>query len=343
MATFVAIRNKKQSKVAMLGTLKYILQEKKISRDGLLYASGLDCTVPTSYLEMVTTKQSYGKTDGRWYFHFVQSFPAEDSLTPEQANRIGMEFAARRFPGHEVVVATHCDTDHLHNHFLVNSVSWQSGKKLHQSPETLREHRQVNDEICLSYGLHVLQPQDKKQKKKRMKSGEYQAALRGESWKFQLIKAIEEALELSLTREDFITNMEYEGYSVCWTDSRKYITYTTPEGKKCRDRSLHDDTYLKENLENLFAHRQATGFIPGTPEPPQGWLSDLVPSEALAGEVFSDALTLGKDVAQMTDTSPAAMPYSHTDNKQQQREKLKKLAQGHKLQSEQEQEQNMSL
>lgn len=336
MATFVAIRNKKQTRAAMLGTLRYILQEKKISRDGLLYASGQDCTAATSYLEMMTTKQSYGKTDGRQYFHFVQSFSDEDTLMPGEANQIGLEFAARQFPGYEVVVATHCDTGHLHNHFLVNSVSWQNGKKLHQTPESLREHRQVNDQICLAHDLHVLEPQEKRQKKKRMKPGEYQAALRGESWKFTLIKAIEEALELSLTREDFIANMEYEGYSVCWTDSHKYITYTTPEGRKCRDRSLHDDTYLKENLEKLFVYRQETGFIPGSQEPPQGWLCAIT-------EVASDAVRLGRSLEQLD--TPAQLPTAHamTDSRQRQREKLKKLAQGHKLQSEQEQEQTQTI
>lgn len=332
MATFVAIRNKKQTRAAMLGTLRYILQEKKISRDGLFYASAQDCTVSTSYLEMLTTKQSYGKTDGRWYFHFVQSFSDEDALTPEEVNQIGMEFASRQFPGYEVVVATHCDTGHLHNHFLVNSVNWQSGKKLHQSPETLLEHRQANDQICLAHGLHVLEPQGKRQKKKRMKPGEYQVALRGESWKFELIKAIEEALELSLTRGDFIANMEYEGYSVCWTDSRKYVTYTTPEGRRCRDRSLHDDTYLKENLEKLFVYRQAIGFIPGTSEPPQGWLADL-------GEAASDAVRLGRSLEQLGAPPPSVTAQAMTDSRQRQREMLKKLAQGHKLQSEQEQTQ----
>lgn len=336
MATFTAIRNKKQTKAAMLGTLRYILQEKKISRDGRLHAGAQDCTVATSYLEMMTTKQSHRKTDGRWYFHFVQSFAEEDALTPEEANQIGLEFAAKQFPGYEVVVATHCDTEHLHNHFLVNSVGWQSGKKLHQTPETLLEHRRVNDEICLAHGLQVLPLQKKLQRKKWMKPGEYRAAMRGESWKFTLIKAIEEALELSLTREDFIANMEYEGYSVSWSDSRKYITYTTPEGQKCRDRSLHDDTYLKDNLEKLFAYRQANGFIPGTPEPPQGWLTD-------AGVLASDAVRLGRSLEQLGAAPPHPATHAPTDSRQRQRERLKKLAQGHKLQSEQEQEQTQSM
>ena len=67
--------------------------------------------------------------------------------------------------------------------------------------------------------------------------------------------------------------MNYEGYDVAWSDSRKYITYTCPNGRKCRDNKLHDDTYLKENMEKIFAYRQAVGFVPLTPEPKEGWLT----------------------------------------------------------------------
>lgn len=326
MATFTAIRNKKQTKAALMGTLMYVLREDKISYDGRLMAGAEGCTVYTSYLEMLTTKQTFSKTDGRQFYHFVQSFPDEDALTPEEANRIGLEFAAKQFPGFEVVVATHCDTDHLHNHFVVNSVSYQTGKKLHQSPETLREHRKANDEICAAHGLHVLEQQTKKQKKKRMKPGEYQAALRGESWKFELIRVINEALEYATDRESFIANMEYEGYEVNWSDTRKYITFTTPEGRKCRDRSLHDDTFLKENLERLFAYRQEIGFVPLTPEPPEGWL----------GELAEEAVQLGRELEQAQGAPPPIPLHGHADSKQRQREKLKKLALGQKPQDQQE-------
>lgn len=318
MATFLAIRNRKQTIGALKAVLAYALQEKKIEQDGVLYASSHNCVLPSAYAEMLTIKERFHKTDGRQFYHFVQSFSEDDGLTPQEVNAIGLEFAAREFPGFEVVVATHVDTGHLHNHLVVNSVSCVNGKKLHQNTEDLMAHRQANDEICLAHGLNIL-PSVKR--KKRMKPGEYQAGLRGNSWKLDLVNAINDALEYANDRESFIENMEQEGYQVVWTDTRKHITFITPEGWRCRDSSLHDETFLKSNLEMLFAYRQATGFEPATPEPKEGWL----------GELTHNAIQLGKDLEQA-----GLVPQEHplpmwTESKQRQREALKKLAHGQKF------------
>lgn len=202
------------------------------------------------------------------------------------------------------------------------------------SPTSLHEQRQVNDKICRAHGLSVLEPYDRQKKKKRLTPGEYRAAMRGESWKFRLIKAIDEALEYSPDKESFILNMEYEGYEVRWDDTHKYILFTTSEGKKCRDRTLHDEIYLKENLEKLFAYRAEYGYTPQTPEPPEGWLAQA----NTMGKLVSDAVRLGKSVEKMTDVPPALTPFALSDSKRKRREALKKLAQGHKLLNEQEQE-----
>lgn len=154
-----------------------------------------------------------------------------------------------------------------------------------------------------------------------MKSGEYQARLRADSWKLDLIQAINEALEFAVDRESFIENMEYEGYEVTWTDTRKHITFTCPNGRKCRDSSLHDETFLKENLEALFAYRQAVGFRPGTVEPDEGWMGDLA----------SGLLRLGREMERSEDMPPLPTSPTWTDSKQRRREALKKLAMGQKL------------
>jgi len=276
MATFTAIKNKKQTAGVLSGVLKYIQQEKKTNLDGLRFIIGYNCVPGSAFVEMLTTKQRFKKTDGRQFYHFVQSFSENDNLTPQEANAIGLEFAQREFPGYEVVIATHLDTNHIHNHLVVNSVSCENGRKLHQSADDLLRHRRVNDEICVAHGLSVLDAPEKHTKKKRMKPGEYQAGLRGDSWKLDLIQTINEALEWACDRESFISAMEQEGYEVAWTDTRKHITFTCPNGRKCRDSSLHDDTFLKENLELLFAYREATGFVPNTLEPDEGWLGELV-------------------------------------------------------------------
>lgn len=332
MATFTRIKNKNQSCGRMLGALAYVLQDKKVRFEGARVVSGVDCLPVTSYLEMMTTKQRFKKTGDVCFYHFVQSFSDQEDITPWQANEVARELAEKLFSDYECVVATHSDTDNVHSHIIVNSVSHKDGKKLHLPPTSIQEMRQVNDQICQAHGFSVLERYDGKKKKRRLTPGEYRAAERGESWKFTLIKAIEEALLYSPDRESFIQNMEYEGYQVRWSDARMHITYTC--GTKCRDDKLHDETYLKENLEKLFAHRQATGFVPLTPEPPEGWLGEL----ERVGRLAEDVVSLVRNLERTADVSPLPAPQTWTDSKQRQREALKKLALGHKLQSEQDQE-----
>ena len=321
MATFTAIKNKKQTAGVLEGVLKYVQQEKKTRAGGPQFISGHNCVPQSACIEMMTTKQRFKKTDGRQFYHFVQSFSADDDLTPQEANAIGLELAQREFPDFEVVVATHLDTNHIHNHLVVNSVSCETGRKLHQSADDLLKHRQANDIICAAHGLSVLEQPEKRSKKKRMKPGEYQAGLREDSWKMDLIHAINEALEYAIDRESFIENMEQEGYEVTWTDTRKHITFICPNGRKCRDSSLHDETFLKENLESLFVYRQTVGFRPGSMEPDEGWL----------GELAADWLRVGKYMEQSFDLPEPPAPPVWTDSKQRRREALKKLAMGQKL------------
>ena len=179
------------------------------------------------------------------------------------------------------------------------------------SPTSLQEQRQVNDEICRAHGFSVLEPYDGQKRKKRLTPGEYRAAMRGESWKFRLMKAIDEALEYSPDRKSFILNMEYEGYEVRWDDAHKYILFTTPEGQKCRDRTLHDDTYLKENLEKLFAYRAEHGFTPQTPEPPEGWLAQELMDKPLRRRQARKSVENGG--------CSAAVTITPTDSKQKRR------------------------
>ena len=325
MATFTAVRNKKQTAGTMFGVLSYVTQERKTLWGDACLVSGHNCVPRAAYIEMRTTKQRFSKTGGRQFYHFVQSFSEDDDLTPQEVNAIGLEFAQRQFPEFEVVVATHVDTNHLHNHLVVNSVSCTTGRKLHQNSADLLRYRQVNDEICLAHGLSVLEHLEKHGKKKRMKPGEYQAGLRGDSWKMDLINAINAVLEYAADRKSFIELMEQEGYGVVWTDTRKHITFICPNGRRCRDSSLHDETFLKENLEMLFAYRQAVGFSPGTEEPDVGWL----------GEAAADLTRLGKQLEQNADQPPLPAPPVWTDSKQRRREALKKLAMGQKFSGDQ--------
>ena len=255
MATFIAIKNRSGGKGALGGVLRYTQQEEKTLWEGRRLVSGWNCTAQSALSEMQLTKERFRKTDGRQYYHFVQSFSEQDDLTPQEVHAIGLELAQREFPDFEVLVVTHVDTEHLHNHLVVNSVSFQDGHKLHQSAADLQAHRQANDEICAAHHLSILPPPQKQVKQKRMNTREYRSAAKGESWKFRLMNAIDQCMRYASTREDFISLMESEGYQVRWTDSRKNITYTTPQGMKCRDDRLHESKYTKEVMEREFRVR----------------------------------------------------------------------------------------
>ena len=257
MATFTAIKNRGGGGGALGGVLRYVQQEEKTTWEDRRLVSGWNCTARSVYDEMRLTKERFDKTDGRQYYHFVQSFDKQDDLSPQEVHAIGLELAQREFPNFEVLVATHMDTDHLHNHLVVNSVSFRDGKKLHQSAADLQAHRLASDEICSAHGLEILPPPEKQVKQKRMSSREYRSASKGESWKFRLMNTIDQCMKYAETREDFISLMESEGYQVRWSDGRKNITYTTPGGMKCRDDRLHETKYTKEVMEYEFRLRTA--------------------------------------------------------------------------------------
>ena len=140
MATFTAIKNRSGSRGALGGVLHYVQQEAKTTWEGQRLVSGWNCTAPSVCAEMQLTKERFHKTDGRQYYHFVQSFDKADNLSPQEVHTMGLELAQREFPDFEVLVATHVDTEHLHNHLVVNSVSFRGGRKLHQSVADLQAH-----------------------------------------------------------------------------------------------------------------------------------------------------------------------------------------------------------
>lgn len=256
MATIKFIQESRQSISAMKGVISYCLQEKKVvdTATGQRMVSGISCDGENAFAEFLTTKQAYRKTDGINCYHYVQSFSPDENITPQEVHAVAREFAERAWPGHEILVATHCDADHLHSHFVINSVGFEDGKKLRQNPNTLKELRALNDEICAVHGLSVLPPYEKSGKK--LSSREYRAAIKGDSWKFKLMADICAAMNRSGSKQDFIFEMERCGYQVKWTDERKYITFTCPNRMKCRDIKLHDDKFLKENLAYELQFRE---------------------------------------------------------------------------------------
>ena len=257
MATVNYIQEKTQSASVMKKVIDYCSREDKTieQKTGIRYLSGVNCNGTNAYEDFIATKMLHQKMSGFMFYHYDQSFHPDEIITHDKAHEIAKEFAEKAWPGHEVLVATHCDAKHIHSHFVVNSVSFKDGKKLHQTPNTLKELRELSDEICQKYGLSTLPPKQKK-KAKDMSAREYRAVDRMMSWKMRLIAAINTVMTKAKTKDEFVKFMKDLGYDVAWTDSRKYITYTTPDGYRCRDNRLHKDKYLKEHMEYEFRIRE---------------------------------------------------------------------------------------
>lgn len=256
MATVTYVKVKKQSPAAMYGVINYCKREDKVRdiQSGRRIVSGINCNGENAFREFMTTKAAYDKLEGTYYYHYVQSFSYKEGITHDKAHEIAREFAAEAWPGHEILVATHLDTRNPHSHFVINSVSFETGYKLRQDTHTLEHLREKSDRICMSHGYSIIKKPQKRTS--YIPRGEYRAAQRGNSWKAVLMQNINQAMKKSRTRKDFVQEMKRRGYDMIWTDARKSITFICPNGMKCRDFKLHEQKYLKENLENEFKLRE---------------------------------------------------------------------------------------
>ena len=249
---FVNYKRGTQSRAAMRGVMLYVMQEKKTAWDGVPLVSGINCQPKSVYDDFLNTKLLYHKDGGVMFYHMVQSFPKGAAVDPRQAHEAARRLA-EYFDGCEVLVCTHVDREHVHSHCVINSVNFETGKKLHMAKEQLQELMRRNDTICLEMGLLVFEPIA--QQARGMGGAEYHTALKGQSWKLRLMNTIDECMKYAADKDAFVSLMESEGYAVCWESSRKYITYTTPDGMKCRDNKLHEEKYCKEAMEHEFRIR----------------------------------------------------------------------------------------
>ena len=256
MATVSFIPESHQSISAMKAVIEYCLQQKKVADEdsGRRLVSSVNCNGENAFTEFMATKTAHHKKGGMNFYHYVQSFSPAESVTAEQVHEIGLAFAKKAWPGHELLVTTHTDVAHLHNHFVINSVYYENGRKLRQNPGAMTKLRLLSDGICQQHRLSVLEPY--KKDSANISSREYRAAAKGDRWKFKLMSDIDFVMNRSGNRADFIREMQRLGYKVTWTDEQKYITFTCPNGMKCMDIRLHDEKYLKEVLEYEFTIRK---------------------------------------------------------------------------------------
>lgn len=177
------------------------------------FVSGVNCHPATARMEMMAVKKRFGKEDGTVAYHGYQSF-APGEATPEIAHRIGVELAQRLWGNrYQVVVATHLDkSNHLHNHFVLNTVSFADGIKFHRTEKDYHEMRRVSDELCREYSLSVIQnPQSGKSKQ----YGEWRAEQEQRpTWRGLIRSDIDEVIRHSMTERQFFENLHKKGYEV---------------------------------------------------------------------------------------------------------------------------------
>lgn len=209
------------------------------------FVSGINCKFENAFKRMTETKKEYEKTDGILGYHIIQSF-APGEGTPESIHELGKEFARRAFGDRfEVVVATHLNTDCLHNHYVLNSVSFMDGKKYYDNNESYARLRQISDELCREYGLYVI---ENPKKRSRKPYDLYMAEKNGEWTKDAIIKRdIDECILKTTSETGFYIEMKKLGYT--FNFERKYPTISHPKFERPRRLKTLGEGYTPQDIE----------------------------------------------------------------------------------------------
>ena len=267
MAVNKTINKRTNTHGAMRNCIEYVLRQDKTS-ELLTYITGPYCHNEINYDLVYRTfleeKKMWNKDTGRMYAHNIISWHKDEQITPEQAFEFGKEFAENWFSGFQTLVAVHKDKDHIHCHLVTNSVSYEDGRKLHNTRKDLERMKQLTNQMCRERGLTVAE-KGKHFDESQIEKGEVIAWSKDkynlfrqqvkDSFVADCAMAVLKALENCISKEKFIEKMKQFGWNVNWTEKRKHITFQNQEGKKVRDSNLFKTFHLdisKEGLENEF-------------------------------------------------------------------------------------------
>lgn len=209
------------------------------------FVDGVNCKYENAFHLMSETKKEYNKTDGILGFHIIQSF-APGEGTPQMIHNLGLEFAKRAFGERfEVVVATHLNTGCLHNHYVVNSVSFMDGKKYYDNNESYARLRKISDDLCREYGFSVIEnPKERSHKSYDL----YIAEKNGEWTKDSIIRRdIDECILKTTSPKAFYREMQKLGYS--FNFNRKYPTISHTKFERPRRLKTLGEEYTPERIE----------------------------------------------------------------------------------------------
>ena len=267
MAINKTINKRTNTHGAMRNCIEYVLRQDKTS-ELLTYVTGPYCRDEIKYDLVYRTfleeKKMWDKDSGRMYAHNIISWHKDEQITPEQALEFGKEFAENWFSGFQTLMAVHKDKDHIHCHLVTNSVSYEDGRKLHNTKKDLERMKQLTNQMCRERELTVAE-KGKHFDGSQIEKGEVIAWSKDkynlfrqqakDSFVADCAMAVLKALENCISKEKFIEKMKQFGWNVNWTEKRKHITFQNQDGKKVRDSNLSKTFHLdisKEDLENEF-------------------------------------------------------------------------------------------
>ena len=264
MATVKEIEKAIKAHQYVSDSIAYILSPENRNGDEKCFrATCLNCandSVEGLVQQFYVVRMAYNKNDNILSHHYVQSFSPNEKVTPEIAHKIGVELAEKVAPGFQVIVSTHVDKDHLHNHIIINSVSMETGMKWKADLKTRMNMRSESDKLCRKYGLTTIKNQSGL---RGIDQTTQKLAEKGKSWKVELCRALDEAGKLCHDKEKFIAFMKRKGFEITRYTDRHITFQKIGETKKIRADTLAEqfgDYYTKENLELMM------GFY-GIPKP----------------------------------------------------------------------------
>lgn len=228
------------------------------------FVSGINCYPATAREEMIAVKKRFGKNEGVMAYHGYQSF-AKGEVTPEQAHEIGVRLAEKLWgEKYQVIVATHLDKDsHLHNHFVLNTVSFVDGIRYYRSAKDYHDMQTESDALCREYGLSVI---ENPQRRKSKQYGEWKAEQEQRPTWRGLIKAdIDTAIRQSMTERQFFDALKKLGYEI---KVGKDISVKPPKKERFVRlmRNFGEDYSLESIRKRILAQNRPEAPLPETPQ-----------------------------------------------------------------------------
>lgn len=233
MAVNQTAENKIKTEAGLTEALAYITNPAKISEVSRLNCSGSNSNTLDQFRLL---RLAFNQNKGIIAHHFIQSFAPNDNVTPETVHRFGVEYAKLCFPNYQVVVSTHVDKEHLHNHIIVNSCNMITGKKFYDNKESMKNNRDISDKLCRKYGVSVISTQSEF---KPIDQTTMQLALKQKSWKIQLLSDLDDAKEKCRSKSEFISFFKSRNYEIRY---EKHITIRKIGEKK----AIRVDTLAKQ-------------------------------------------------------------------------------------------------